>query len=186
MSENRYLVEEIIMIASCVLCLVVLLGCLIMYNANSELPRREQGNTAIRGTWDRGDAAQAAGSYCDETFIDNVRRRSVALAEDLKRELWSLKRKGSLSGSMLDPRMADPGVGVSLQNFTMGTTGGTIRRSQPDSDGDRPVWPGVSSSLTLNTQRVEALNAERRHTSCMQSDGGSCDLETQDSDDWLS
>ncbi|PNY23655.1 Uncharacterized protein TCAP_06407 [Tolypocladium capitatum] len=184
MPESGYLVEEILVIASCVLCLVVLLGFLIVYNVNCELPGRGPGSAAARGAWDRGDKAQAAESYHDETFIDNVQWRSVAPAEDLTRELWSLKRKVSLSGMMLEPRLADRGVAASLQNFTMETTGTTITRSQHngDGDGDGLVWHGVSGSLTLNSRRDEAMNAERRRPSGMLSDGGSRDLEAQDSD----
>lgn len=189
MPENGYLVEEIIVIASCVLCLVVLLGFLIMYNTNSERPTRERdtdkqrGSTATRGTRDRADSAQVVGSYRDDTFFDNVRRRSVALAEDLKRELWSVKRNVSLSGAMLDPRPADPGVTVSLQNFTTRATGNAIARSQRDNVGDESEGHVAADSM-LSTRRDETVKAERGRSSRMPSDRGGCDLEAQDSDDW--
>lgn len=169
--SDKYLVEEIVVIAISVLCLVLFLAALIICNIGFERsarPRRTNldGRQAARNK--RRGTVPTAAAYRDETFLNSVRRQSAALAEDLRREPMSLKHKVSLSGLLPQRRPADPGVAGSTDSFVMDSTSTAPAGFLHGTHG--------LDSAALTTGRDAGL-VERRRSNRMASDEGTCDLE---------
>ncbi|KAK5989978.1 hypothetical protein PT974_08241 [Cladobotryum mycophilum] len=107
---------EIVLIAARVLVLVSLLGILILMNVGFKTPSRKQDSESYEAAtgWrelydDTQPDAQPITYHDDETFIESVRRRSLDLAEDFKRELSTFTRKVSApvwTGHSLNPPSA--------------------------------------------------------------------------------
>lgn len=156
MPDYGYRAQEIIVAAISVLMLVLLLGFLITYNADvgaDSMGRSRRGTARWRSN--RQEAAQVISSLQRESFLESARHRSATLAEDLKRELTSLKRR--LSASPLlepEPRPSDPRVTSALATFAMEPLGAA---PGPGEQGRGQAPPGVRDSFALATGRDSLL-----------------------------
>ncbi|UNI14058.1 hypothetical protein JDV02_000735 [Purpureocillium takamizusanense] len=173
MSDERFLAQEIIVIAISVLILVALLGFLITFNVQAA------GNA---GQWrsPRKEAARVIDTLQEESFIESVRRRSVTLAEDLKRELLSLKRKISMSTPLieLEPRPEDLRVTNALQSFSLSPE--LQMTATKSGEAQDAVDNRTRDSFALTTGRDSLVAKERRRSTRSTSGcAASCDLEAQ-------
>ncbi|PHH87772.1 hypothetical protein CDD83_8427 [Cordyceps sp. RAO-2017] len=117
MSVENYLAEEILLIASAVLCLVLLLGGLIVCSLSFHrppIPGRltvQKRLPVSKGGW---VPAPAAGPYNNDSVFDGARRRTTVLAQELKKELAMLRHKLARPESISNTQAANPNAMTSL------------------------------------------------------------------------
>ncbi|GJN69060.1 hypothetical protein VFPFJ_05761 [Purpureocillium lilacinum] len=183
MSEEGLLAQEIIVIALSVLVLVALLGFLITFNVTAGDLRPQRYRDTGQWVNSRKEAARVIDALQEESFIESVRRRSVTLAEDLKRELMSLKRKMSMSTPLLElePRPEDLRVTNALQSFTLSP--GLQMTPTKSGDTQDVVENRTRDSFALTTGRESLVAMERKRSTRSTSECASCDLEAQHDDD---
>ncbi|KAM0284961.1 hypothetical protein ACHAQH_001650 [Verticillium albo-atrum] len=112
---------EILLLAFTLLILVSMLGIVLFFGAGLRANRgraasesRESLCNSIR--WEHDDESETDSGQYDESFVDNVRRRSVSLAGGVQRELAVFRRKSSI-GSV-----------SSVQSSLLWDLGGTCSR----------------------------------------------------------
>ncbi|TWU75778.1 hypothetical protein ED733_003406 [Metarhizium rileyi] len=153
---------EIILLAAIVLVLVLLFGVFI-----------------LNERWDAG----ASTPYQDEGLLDNVRLRSVSIAEEIRKELTSLKQfmtPDILSREYAPSRRNIGNLDSALYNTT--TLDETYDQSPEHMLDDMLNWHDFLESPASSTGRDwERDVVTRSKRAVVHSD--SCDLEAQDSDD---
>lgn len=190
MSDTRRSLEqsrlEIILLATGVLVLVSLLGvviliCVSLKHPSRPLPRHTA--TAWGGSWNERWDAGPVEPYRDEGFFDNVLRRSVSIAEDVRKEVTNLKRLMTLNMVDHDTIPDQQNIGNPLEDTT--TIGEELERRllEHDSDCDGSNWCDLLDSPASSTgrDRQSGTVTKRPERAIVHDD--SCDLEAQESDD---
>lgn len=184
LEQNRL---EIILLAAGVLVLVLLFAMLIFVCVSlkmSSSPLARHKATAWGGSWnDRWDAGPSV-PYRDENSHDNVRRRSVSIAEDIRKKLTSLKQLMTLNAPDHGITSTEQHISSSLYNDATVNVGDTFPRSQHMLDNDGPSWHDLdspASSTGTGRYRDDVAVIKRPDRVIVHHDD--CDLEAQDSED---
>lgn len=192
MSKTNHTLEngrlEIILLAAAVLVLVSLLAVLVLVCVSlkqSHRPAVSRHATAWGGSWsERWDAGPLEPYRDDENLFDQVRRRSISVAEDVKRELTSLEKLVPLA---IPNRDNAPGQRAADDSFS--NTAGISREAgnqaleyiiDSDESDSGDLESPASSTSTAREQKVGTVT-RRSERAVVRYD--SCDLEAQESED---
>ncbi|EFY86764.1 hypothetical protein MAC_07168 [Metarhizium acridum CQMa 102] len=179
---------EIILLAAGVLVLVLFFGvfilvCVSLTHTNAPLSRNRA--TPWGGYWnERWDAGPLARGQ-DEGFFDNVRRRSVSIAEEVRKKLTILKQFLTLD-------MPDYGD-VPRQRYIESTDSMLYNTTTLNDETDHGLsthmlddvsnWHDLLESPASSTGRDRKGGCVTKRPERAIVHGDSCDLEAQDSDD---
>lgn len=190
MSDTRHSLEEsrleIIVLATGVLVLVSLLGAVLLVCANlkhSSRPLARHDTTSWGGSWNERWDAGPSEPYRDEGFVDNVGRRSVSIAEDIRKELTSLKQLMTLNMLDHDAIPVQENLGNLLEDTTTLSEEMARRFPEHDSDYDGSNWCDLLDSPASSTGRDRHSGTVTKRPERVIVHDDSCDLEAQDSDD---